>query len=181
MNFKVNLFFHLYETPFTSFGFPTLIVSRLSGRVGKGGHNWRKKRFALKCISGKIRWFKTIYIFFFQWKIGSLRTHPASWKIPLIFFWNHPLPVKRNQKKFNPYVFTNIRLIQTFDLECLTASVNRSQIHKNEDFQLLMISWLLLDYFLIIKITGRRESDIYTTQPEGLASSIIKWTMFVKL
>ena len=31
MNFKVNLFFHLYETPLTPFGFPTLIVLRLSG------------------------------------------------------------------------------------------------------------------------------------------------------
>ena len=43
MNFKVNLFFLLYETPFTPFGFPTLIVSRLSGGVGKGGHNWKKQ------------------------------------------------------------------------------------------------------------------------------------------
>ena len=34
MNLKVNLFFHLHETPFTPFGFPTLIVSRLSGGVG---------------------------------------------------------------------------------------------------------------------------------------------------
>ena len=34
MNFKVNLFFHLYETPFTPFEFPTLIVSRLSYGVG---------------------------------------------------------------------------------------------------------------------------------------------------
>ena len=34
MNFKVNLFFHRYEIPFTPFGFPTLIVSRQSGGVG---------------------------------------------------------------------------------------------------------------------------------------------------
>ena len=34
MKFKANLFFHLYETPFTPFGFPTLIVLRLSGGVG---------------------------------------------------------------------------------------------------------------------------------------------------
>ena len=36
MNFKVNLFFHLYETPLTTFGFPMLIVSTLSGGVGQG-------------------------------------------------------------------------------------------------------------------------------------------------
>ena len=33
----------LYETSFTLFGFPTLIVSRLSGGVGKGGHNGKKQ------------------------------------------------------------------------------------------------------------------------------------------
>ena len=75
MNFKVNLFFHLYETPFTPFGFPMLIVSRLSGGVGQGGVIMQKNKFALKCISGKIKCFKTI---FFQWKIGSSKTNPAS-------------------------------------------------------------------------------------------------------
>ena len=63
MNFKVNLFFHLYETPFTPFGFPPLIVSRLSGWVGWGGHNGKNK-FALKCISGKLKCFKTIIFSF---------------------------------------------------------------------------------------------------------------------
>ena len=53
----------LYETSFTLFGFPTLIVSRLSGGVGKGGHNGKNK-FALKCISGNIKCFKNISFFF---------------------------------------------------------------------------------------------------------------------
>ena len=37
MNFKVNLLFHLYETPFTHLGIPTLIVQRVSGGGGVVG------------------------------------------------------------------------------------------------------------------------------------------------
>ena len=63
MNLKVNLFFHLYKTPFTPFGFPTLIVSRLSA-VGwvLGGVIMLENNFALKYISGEIKCFETIYI-----------------------------------------------------------------------------------------------------------------------
>ena len=85
------MFFHLYETPFTPFGFPTLIVSSLSGGMGQGRSKWEKNKFALKCISGKIKCFKTIYIYiyFFKWKTGLSRTHPASLmenSIIIIFF-----------------------------------------------------------------------------------------------
>ena len=34
MHFKVNLFFHLYETPFTPLGIPTPIVPMVSGWMG---------------------------------------------------------------------------------------------------------------------------------------------------
>ena len=34
MKFKANLFFHIYEIPFTPLGISTLIVQRVSGGVG---------------------------------------------------------------------------------------------------------------------------------------------------
>ena len=37
INFKVNLFFNLYETPITPLGIPNPIVRRVSGN-GKLGH-----------------------------------------------------------------------------------------------------------------------------------------------
>ena len=43
MNFKVKSLFTLYETPFTPLGIPTLIVPRVSGEVGQGGHNGKKQ------------------------------------------------------------------------------------------------------------------------------------------
>ena len=57
MKFKVNMFFHLYETPFTPFGLPTLI-----GWV-RGGCNGKKNKFTLEWISGKIKCFKTTFFF----------------------------------------------------------------------------------------------------------------------
>ena len=83
MDFKVNLFFHLYETPSPPLGTPTPIVPRKSGGVGWGGHNGENLKFALKCISGKMKCFKPIYIFF----IGKLGYYQANlWKILLLFF-----------------------------------------------------------------------------------------------
>ena len=38
MNFNVNLFFHLYDTPFTPLGILTPLVPRVRG----GGHNGKK-------------------------------------------------------------------------------------------------------------------------------------------
>ena len=37
MNFKVNLFFHLYETHITPLGTPIPTVTRVSDGMGKGG------------------------------------------------------------------------------------------------------------------------------------------------
>ena len=37
MNFKVNLFFHLYETHITPLGIPIPAVPRVSDGVGYGG------------------------------------------------------------------------------------------------------------------------------------------------
>ena len=62
MNFKVDLFFHLYETPFTSLGIPTPIVPRVSG--GVRGVIMGKNEFVLKYISDKIKCFKETYICF---------------------------------------------------------------------------------------------------------------------
>ena len=45
MNFKVNLFFHLYETHITPLGNPILTVPRGSDGVGKG-EKMGKKKFA---------------------------------------------------------------------------------------------------------------------------------------
>ena len=50
MNFKVNLFFHLYETPFAPLGIPNLIVQRVSGGVGKGGFIMGKKTVCFKML-----------------------------------------------------------------------------------------------------------------------------------
>ena len=72
MNFNVNLFFHLYETPFTPLGIPTPIVPRVGWWGGLGGDIMEKtsqglggvimgKKFALKCFSGKLKHFKTIF------------------------------------------------------------------------------------------------------------------------
>ena len=49
MNFKVNLLFHLYETPFILLGIPNPIVQRL----GEGGGHYGEYKFVLKCFSGK--------------------------------------------------------------------------------------------------------------------------------
>ena len=48
MNSKVSLDFHLYGGTFTPLGIPTPIVPRMIGGVGQGGHNLKKKKFALK-------------------------------------------------------------------------------------------------------------------------------------
>ena len=65
MNFKVNLFFHLYETYITPLGIPILTVPRASDGSVRGGHNGKNK-FALKCSTGKIKCFKTMLVFFFS-------------------------------------------------------------------------------------------------------------------
>ena len=67
MNFKVNLFFLLYETHITSLGIPISTVPRVSDGAGYNGKN----KFALKCFAEKIKCFKTMLIlFFFNGKLG---------------------------------------------------------------------------------------------------------------
>ena len=48
MNFRVNFFFHFYKTPFTPFGFPTLIVSLETEWWGGLGGVMEKNIVALK-------------------------------------------------------------------------------------------------------------------------------------
>ena len=56
MNFKVNLFFHLYETHINPH--PD------SHEGGLGGVIMGKNKFALKCSTGKVKCFKTMLLFF---------------------------------------------------------------------------------------------------------------------
>ena len=65
MNFKVNLFFHLYETPFNPLDIPTPIFLRVSGGMGLGGHNGKNK-FAPKYFAGKIKHFKATFVFLME-------------------------------------------------------------------------------------------------------------------
>ena len=57
MNFKVNLFFHLYQTSFTPFGFPILIVYSRAWKVvyfpGNTGLNFLAKRMIFANRNGK--------------------------------------------------------------------------------------------------------------------------------
>ena len=54
MNLKINLFFNFYETPFTPFVIPT---PRPEGEWW-GGRVRGKNKFALRCFSGKMKYFK---------------------------------------------------------------------------------------------------------------------------
>ena len=55
MNFKVNLFFHLYETHITPLSIPIPTVPRVSD----GGVIMGKNKFALKCSTSKTKCFQT--------------------------------------------------------------------------------------------------------------------------
>ena len=73
MNFEVNLFFRLYETHITPLGIPN--PNSLEGERwgGLGGVIMGKKKFALKCSTGKIKCFKTMLLllsFFFNGNPG---------------------------------------------------------------------------------------------------------------
>ena len=50
MNFAVNLFFHLYDTPFTPLGIPTPIVPRVSGWGVRGGIIMGKNQAGFKML-----------------------------------------------------------------------------------------------------------------------------------
>ena len=48
MNFKVNLFFHLYETHITPLGIPILTVPRVSDKFDEKHKNNKKNQFLKK-------------------------------------------------------------------------------------------------------------------------------------
>ena len=66
MNFIVNLFFFTFMRPIHPFWIPHADSFEAEWWGGLGGVIMGKNKFALKCISGKIKCFETMFFFFFS-------------------------------------------------------------------------------------------------------------------